>query len=123
MRIGRTIINNQEYPIVFSTAVAIEVEERTGKTAGAGIEDILGSGKLSDLFWLLSRMIRAGAAYMQLTGGTCPEPLSLEALATLVGFDDYATVFGDVFKTATDGVDPEIVVEGDPKNAIASQGL
>ena len=121
MRVGKVTINNQEFPVVFSTAVAIAVGERTGKTAGEGLGEILAGGKLSDLFWLLSRMIKAGAAYKEINGEPHPEPLSYETLTDLVGIDDYKTVFADMTEAATGGIRPEVIVEGESKNAIASQ--
>lgn len=120
MRVGKVKINNQEYPVVFSTAVAIAVEDKTGKSAGAGLGEILAGGKLSDLFWLLAQMIKAGATYKGINGEPHPEPLSYETLTALVGLDDYKTVFADMTEVATDGVRPEVIVEGESKNAIAS---
>lgn len=120
MRIGNVNVNGKDHPIVFSTAVAIAVEDKTGLPAAKGLQKILDGGRLSDLFWLLAAMIKAGCAYKRLNGESCEDPISVEDLATLTCVEEYGDLFAEVGEVASGGVRPEIIVEADSKNAEAS---
>jgi len=120
MRIGNLTINGVDYPIIFSTAVAIALEDKTGKSASEGLTEIFQKAQLKDLFWLIAEMIRAGCNYKRLMGEPHPDPISFEDLATLTAISDYGDLFAGAMEVATNGVRPEVIVEPESKNLQAS---
>lgn len=121
MRTGKITVNGKEYLTCLSTRVLVALEERGGD-ADKELARIMTERKLSDLFWLLSRLIDAGDRYAELEGLENPGTLTEDQLMDLVGPDDYAKMTGDMVQTIKAGSTPTVEAKpgkGTGKNARA----
>ena len=114
MRTGKVEINGKEYLLCFSTRVLMALEERGGSSE-AELQRIMDEHKVSDLFWLLEKMIDAGDRYAKLEGIENPGTISGDNLIDLVGVDDYETMFQSIVGAVAAGNTPEVKVK--TKNA------
>lgn len=114
MRTGKATINGKEYLLCFSTRVLMALEERGG-SSDAELQRIMEEHKVSDLFWLLERMIDAGDRYAKLEGLDNPGTISGDDLIDLVGVDEYETMFTSIAGAVKAGNTPEVKVK--TKNA------
>lgn len=102
MRTGKVTIKEKEYLTCFSTRVLIDIEDKYGDST-EGLKGIVERAKVSELFWLLSRLIDAGNRYAEMEGIENPGTLSEAQLIDSVGVDEYDAIFKDVVNTITAG--------------------
>lgn len=117
MKTGMMEVAGTKYPLSFSARVIVECNKRYGSIDNIGraleseAEDI---GKvLTECFWLLSEMSRAGSAYQKLMGNDAPEPLTEDFLLDAVGADDIAELKFNIFATITGDMKREVETEED----------
>lgn len=117
MRTTKINIRGTEYTACFSTRVVVDLEERFGDIT-KGLERIMSEKKVSEMFWLLSRMLNAGKKYCDLEGVEAPEPPTEDQLLDLVGIDEYETMFSGIADAVKAGNEQKIQTK--PKNAKAA---
>ena len=117
MKIGYIKINGRKYPACLSSRVIMNIKEYTGKNFTDGINEILKADNFEGLFWLMSQMLDAGMRYSRLIGDEVTEPPKEEDLLDLIGIDDYGKLTDTVTAVVVDTAEPEVVLEGDEKNA------
>lgn len=117
MKTGMMEVAGTKYPLSFSARVIVECNKRYGSIDNIGraleseAEDI---GKvLTECFWLLSEMSRAGSAYQKLMGNDAPEPMTEDFLLDAVGADDIAELKFNIFATITGDMKREVETEED----------
>ena len=117
MKTGLMEVAGTKYPVSFSARVIVECNKRygsidnIGSALESGAEDI---GKvLTECFWLLSEMSRAGSAYQKLMGNDAPEPMTEDFLLDAVGADDIAELKFNIFATITGDMKREVETEED----------
>lgn len=103
MRTGKATIKEKEYLTCFSTRVLIDIEDKYGDST-EGLKGIMEREKVSEIFWLLSRLIDAGNRYAEMEGIENPGTLSEAQLIDSVGVDEYDAIFKDVVSTITSGM-------------------
>ena len=110
-------VAGKNYPLSFSARVIVECNKRYGSidNIGSALESEAGDiGKvLTECFWLLSEMSRAGSAYQKLMGNDAPEPLTEDFLLDAVGVDDIAELKFNIFATITGNMKREVETEED----------
>lgn len=118
MRTAKVKIKDKVYLTCFSTRVAVRCEERAGSidTELSKISD----GSLSEIFWLLSELLQAGAKYAAENGIEQDTPPTYDELLDSVGIDDYSTIFTAIKDTVSNGTEREIETKPS-KNVEASQ--
>lgn len=102
MRTGKVKIKGEEYLTCFSTRVLIDIEDKYGDST-EGLKGIMERAKVSELFWLMARLIDAGNRYAEMEGIENPGILSEDELIDSVGVDEYATIFKGVADTIAAG--------------------
>lgn len=107
MRTAKAKIHGKEYLICFSTRVLMALEERDGDSS-AGLEKIMKTQKVSDVFWLLAQMIDAGDRYAKIEGIDNPGTISYDELVDTLGVDEYQDVFGAITEAVQKGTKPEV---------------
>lgn len=117
MKTGMMEVAGTKYPLSFSARVIVECNKRYGSIDNIGsaleseAEDI---GKvLTECFWLLSEMSRAGSAYQKLMGNDVPEPMTEDFLLDAVGVDDIAELKFNIFATIAGNMKREVETEED----------
>lgn len=91
MRVCEIEIDGKQYPICFSTRVAIACQERAGSPEK--VLNKIASEDIQEIFWLLTQMIAAGCGYKKMNGEETPTPIGYEELVDIVGVDDYPSMF------------------------------
>lgn len=107
MRTAKAKIHGKEYLICFSTRVLMALEEREGDSS-AGLEKIMKTQKVSDVFWLLTQMIDAGDRYAKIEGIENPGTISYDELVDTLGVDEYQDVFGAITEAVQKGTKPDV---------------
>lgn len=107
MRTAKAKIHDKEYLICFSTRVLMALEEREGDSS-AGLEKIMKTQKVSDVFWLLAQMIDAGDRYAKIEGIENPGTISYDELVDTLGVDEYQDVFGAIAEAVQKGTKPDV---------------
>ena len=107
MRTAKAKIHGKEYLICFSTRVLMALEEREGDSS-AGLEKIMKTQKVSDVFWLLAQMIDAGDRYAKIEGIDNPGTISYDELVDTLGVDEYQDVFGAITEAVQKGTKPDV---------------
>ena len=107
MRTAKAKIHGKEYLICFSTRVLMALEEREGDIS-AGLEKIMKTQKVSDVFWLLAQMIDAGDRYAKIEGIDNPGTISYDELVDTLGVDEYQDVFGAIAEAVQKGTKPDV---------------
>lgn len=107
MRTAKAKIHDKEYIICFSTRVLMALEEREGDSS-AGLEKIMKTQKVSDVFWLLAQMIDAGDRYAKIEGIDNPGTISYDELVDTLGVDEYQDVFGAITEAVQKGTKPDV---------------
>ena len=117
MKTGMMEVAGTKYPLSFSARVIVECNKRYGSIDNIGsaleseAEDI---GKvLTECFWLLSEMSRAGSAYQKLMGNDAPEPMTEDFLLDTIGADDIAELKFNIFSTIAGDMKREVETEED----------
>ena len=115
MRRGQVTIQGVDYPLVFSTRVLVEMEDR-----GITLQDLTDDGgkKFRATITILSLMMEAGTKAARKAGETPPDPLSVDDLMDQTELEDVATITEAIGQTAFGGRRVEAVP---PKNAKATQ--
>lgn len=108
MKTGIVHISNNEYTVVVNTALLMAIEDRTGKPAGEAFDDILSSGSLKDMMWLLHEMMVQGKAYCDLIGTPCKEPPAIKDMGTLIGVDEFKDLIKVMADSSKDSQEPDI---------------
>lgn len=120
MKTGMMEVAGTKYPLSFSARVIVECNKRYGSidNIGSALESEAGDiGKvLTECFWLLSEMSRAGSAYQKLMGNDAPEPLTEDFLLDAVGVDDIAELKFNIFATITGNMKREVETEEDEED-------
>ena len=119
MRTTKAKIHGKEYLICFSTRVLMALEERDGDSS-AGLEKIMKTQKVSDVFWLLAQMIDAGDRYAKIEGIDNPGAISYDELVDTLGVDEYQDVFGAITEAVQKGTKPDVQTKP-AKNAKTTQ--
>lgn len=119
MRTAKAKIHDKEYIICFSTRVLMALEEREGDSS-AGLEKIMKTQKVSDVFWLLAQMIDAGDRYAKIEGIDNPGTISYDELVDTLGVDEYQDVFGAITEAVQKGTKPDVQTKP-AKNAKTTQ--
>ena len=105
MKTGMMEVAGTKYPLSFSARVIVACNERYGSidNIDSALENEAGDiGKvLTECFWLLAEMSRAGSAYQKLMGNDAPEPLTEDFLLDAVGADDIAELKFNIFSAIT----------------------
>lgn len=127
MKTGMMEVAGTKYPLSFSARVIVACNERYGSidNIDSALENEDGDiGKvLTECFWLLAEMSRAGSAYQKLMGNDTPEPLTEDFLLDVVGVDDIAELKFNIFSAITGDMQREVETEDekeaakDPKQA------
>lgn len=110
MKITKINIAGVEYPICFSTRVAIDCEEHAGNVELV-LHKIEKENSIKETFWLISKMIDAGCKYENMNGNCVPDPISYDDLIDKLGPDDYSVMFGAILDAIKDGTKREIKVK------------
>lgn len=117
MKTGMMEVAGKNYPLSFSARVIVECNKRYGSidNIGSALESEAGDiGKvLTECFWLLSEMSRAGSAYQKLMGNDAPEPLTEDFLLDVIGADDIAELKFNIFATIAGNMKREVETEED----------
>ena len=124
MRTGKIEVNGKEYLLCFSARVVRDCSERYGNVDK--IPDALKDGTeteiMDECFWLMERMMDAGARYAKLEGTENPAPLSADVLYDVCDFADLAKMKTSIFETITNGNERAIDAEFEnEKNREATQ--
>ena len=124
MRTGKITLNNKEYLLCFSARVVRDCSERYGSVEK--IPDALTNGTevevLDECFWLLERMMNAGARYAKMEGLENPMPLSAEDLYDACDFIDISNMKASIFETVSNGNERKVETETEEgKNTEATQ--
>lgn len=119
MRTGKITVNGKEYLLCFSAKVILSCSNRYGNVDGIwkALSDESEAKVLKEIFWLLSEMMDAGAAYAKLTGVENPKPLTEEELLVLVDLSDFANLKAKIFETVSNGNERTVETETDGSNA------
>lgn len=123
MRTGKIEVHGKEYILCFSARVVRACSERYGGIERIG--NVLTEGtqaeQMDESFWLLEKMMEAGARYAKLEGLENPTPLSFDDLYDLCGMDDLAEMKTSIFETVSNGNGRSVEVEPEKgKNAEAT---
>lgn len=134
MRTSKITLDGEERVLCFSAGVVEDVCERFGDLngmfnalggRGQGGEDEAAPVNLAlqikTLYWLLARMMDAGARYARRKGIPCSEPLSVEDIRDVCDLADFAALKDKVLETITSGSTREVDAEP-PKNAETTAG-
>ena len=124
MRTGKIEVHGKEYILCFSARVVRACSERYGGIERIG--NVLMEGtqaeQMDESFWLLEKMMEAGARYAKLEGVENPAPLSFDDLYDLCGMDDLAEMKASIFRTVSNGNERTVeVVPEKGKNVEATQ--
>lgn len=113
MRTGKIEINGKEYLLCFSARVVRDCVERYGNTES--VFQALSEGteieQMDESFWMLAKMIDAGARYARLEGIENPQPLDQDALYDIFGVDDLLEMRTKIMGTVVGGSEREIETE------------
>lgn len=117
MKTGTMEVAGTKYPLSFSARVIVECNKRYGSidNIGSALENESGDigNILTECFWLLSEMSRAGSAYQKLMGNDAPEPLTEDFLMDAIGMDDIAELKLNIFAAVTGNMKREVETEED----------
>lgn len=113
MRTGKIEISGKEYLLCFSARVVRDCAERYGdiKDIFSILTEAEETKQMDESFWLLAKMIDAGARYARLEGIENPAPLSQEDLYDIFGVDDLLDMKTKIMDTVTNGNEREIETE------------
>ena len=121
MKTGMMEVAGTKYPLSFSARVIVACNERYGSidNIDSALENEAGDiGKvLTECFWLLAEMNRAGSAYQKLMGNDAPEPLTEDFLLDAVGADDIAELKFNIFSAITGDMQREVETEDEKEAA------
>ena len=121
MKTGMMEVAGKNYPLSFSARVIVECNKRYGSinNIGSALESEAGDiGKiLTECFWLLSEMSRAGSAYQKLMGNDAPEPLTEDFLLDVIGADDIAELKFNIFSAISGNMRREVETEDEKEAA------
>lgn len=122
-RIGEIEIAGSTYPLNFSTKAAKEIAQRYDGLEN--IEDAF-SGKavdamMDEIIWLLSLLIAQGVAYRRIVEGEEVKGITAEELEVVLGVADMAGLKDKIMGAMLSGMEREVEVEIDPKNAETTQ--
>lgn len=116
MRKAKITINNEEYTMVLSTRVLLELQDKYG-SADEGLATLLTSGDIRDAFWLLSLVLDAGYRYDKHNGIDAKKPPTLDNMIDVIGITDYAKMTESI--RAITKAEPEVEIKS--KNTGTSQ--
>jgi len=113
VRTGKIEINGKEYLLCFSARVVRDCVERYGNIES--IFQALSKGteteRMGESFWILAKMIDAGARYARLEGIENPQPLDQDTLYDVFGADDLMEIRTKIMGTVISGGEREIETE------------
>lgn len=96
MRTGSVNLQGQTFPICLSTRVVMALEEK-GLTLETVFQDE--SKQLTNVFFLLSKMLEAGYNWQRLNGEEPKKPPTLDDIIDTVGVDDYEPIINSIAET------------------------
>ncbi|MBQ2994404.1 MAG: hypothetical protein IJD56_02785 [Peptococcaceae bacterium] len=120
MRIEKIKIDGEEYPVCYSAGVLQQMEERFGA------DNPFNFKTTRDSIWVLHIMLKAAAGYYKLKGMDYKEPPTEEALAILMGPDDFKEMYLTVSRAIQNGSATKVQVENeddDSKNVTATPSV
>lgn len=122
-RITEIEIAGKKYPLNFSTKAAKEVAKRYGDVSK--ISEAF-TGKTTDemmdeAIWILALLIDQGVAYKRIVDNEEIKGLNKEELEVVMGVFDFSNLKNTILGAMTAGMNREVEVETDPKNAMTTQ--
>jgi len=122
-RITEIEIAGRKYPLNFSVKAAKEVSERYGDISNIGdaFEGKSTSEMMDEANWILALLIEQGVAYKKIVDGEEVKGLSQGELEIVMGVVDFAGLKNTLLGAMTAGMEREVEVEPDPKNAETTQ--
>lgn len=122
-RITNYELAGKVYPLNFSLKASKEVAARYGTVEGAAdaISERSTEEALDEISWILALLMDQGAKYVKITEDRDVEPLSKDNLEIVLGMADISSMRDTLFGAMTAGMDREVLVEIDPKNAETTQ--
>lgn len=119
MRTGVFEIEGKKYCACLSTRVIVDLENRNGRTSDEELNEILGSGKVEGLIWLLQKMIAAGDRYCKKNGIDNPGTLTMDDLLDGLDLDGCKDMIAGLIVSVSNGSKSEVetVEDSNSKNA------
>lgn len=122
-RITGIEIAGTTYPLNFSLNAAKEVAKRYGEISS--VSDIFADRSTDEMMdeaaWLLALLIDQGVKYKKIIDGEEVKQLTQDDLGIVMGVFDFKDLKDTLIGAMMAGMDREVEVEPDPKNAEATQ--
>ena len=122
-RITEIEIAGKKYPLNFSVKAAKEVAKRYGDIAN--IDKAFNSKTMDEMMgeanWILALLIEQGVAYKKIVEGEDVKGLKEDELEIVMGVVDFADLKDTLLGAMTAGMEREVEVEPDTKNAETTQ--
>lgn len=110
----RTIhINGQEYLLCLTTRVILDIQEKYGNY-NDGLNSLMNSDKIDDLFWLLAELIKGGNRYAIANGLDNPGELPLDFLLDAICVADYPKMLQAITESVSAGTETRLETRADP---------
>lgn len=122
-RITEIEIADKKYPLNFSTKAAKEVAKRYGDVSNIG-EAFTGKTTdemMDEAIWILALLIEQGVAYKKIVDNEEIKGLNREELEVVMGVFDFSNLKNTILGAMTAGMNREVEVEIDSKNAMTTQ--
>lgn len=119
MRTAEITLNNETYPLCYSTAVMMAVEER-GETVNGFLQKV-DDGNVTAKITLLHDLMCAGHTYAKACGQESPEPPTVEQLKNTTGPDDFDNIAAALHAAVVGGKTPKVEVQPPKKGKGATQ--
>lgn len=122
-RITEIEMAGKKYPLNFSTKAAKEVAKRYGDVSNIG-EAFTGKTTdemMDEAIWILALLIEQGVAYKKIVDNEEIKGLNREELEVVMGVFDFSNLKNTILGSMTAGMNREVEVEIDSKNAMTTQ--
>lgn len=124
-RIYEVDLGGRICPLNFSTKAAKAVDEKFGGLENLG-EVFSGNagvaGIMENVVWLVAIMVEQGAAYKKIVDGEDIQVFSFEDLEVIIGLQDLPILQVNIMNAVGIGMQPEVEIEEDAKNAMTTPG-
>lgn len=122
-RITEIEIAGKKYPLNFSVKAAKEVSKRYGDIEN--VSDAFTDKEMSEMMdeatWILALLIEQGVAYKKIVEGEELTAPTKDELEIIMGVADFADLKDTLLGSMMAGMEREVEVEPDPKNAKTTQ--
>lgn len=122
-RITEIEMAGRKYPLNFSTKAAKEIAKRYGgiSSVGEAFEGKSIDEMMDEATWILALLIEQGVAYRKIVDDEEVKGLTKDDLEIVMGVVDFADLKDTILRAMMAGMEREVEVEPDPKNAETTQ--